>query len=270
MQGISSAMKKTLKKLITAIGDVFGFEIQIHNKHARNSDYVLIDRFVFSPFLIPSVDYKLYAEAISRADGGWSDNFYKQCRYYSLVQIAAKAAVCFKACDIAECGVWKGHSAYMISKIFFDSGFAGTFHIFDSFQGGLSEKVEKDRNLVRSLSEEEIRIEKEVFSSDEDQVNEVLSPFSFVRLYAGWIPARFIEVSERQFCFIHIDVDLYEPTLSSLEFFWPRLVTGGFVVVDDYGLTQFPGAALAVDEFISRNTPAFFYKVPMGACFIIK
>jgi len=47
-------------------------------------------------------------------------------------------------------------------------------------------------------------------------------------------------------------------------------VTGGFVVVDDYGLTQFPGAALAVDEFISRNTQAFFYKVPMGACFIIK
>jgi O-methyltransferase len=69
---------------------------------------------------------------------------------------------------------------------------------------------------------------------------------------------------------VHIDVDLYQPTLDSLEFFWPRLADGGFVVVDDYGSSQFPGATTATNEFLDKNKPSFFYKVPMGACFIIK
>jgi O-methyltransferase len=67
-----------------------------------------------------------------------------------------------------------------------------------------------------------------------------LSEFPFVHLYKGWIPSRFIEVEDRQFSFVHIDVDLYEPILDSLNFF-PKLVKGGVIVFDDYGITQFPG-----------------------------
>src|SRR5688572_31529904 len=42
------------------------------------------------------------------------------------------------------------------------------------------------------------------------------------------------------------DVDVYQPTRDSLEYFYPRLVTGGILVCDDYG---WPGARKAVDDF---------------------
>ena len=42
------------------------------------------------------------------------------------------------------------------------------------------------------------------------------------------------------------------------------------IVLDDYGITQFPGAKKAVDEFLESNTCQFFYEVPMGSSFIIK
>ena len=158
----------------------------------------------------------------------------------------------------------------MIASIFSKNGFTGTFHIFDSFEFGLSDKIDKDRNLVRNLSPEEIKFEKELFSSRESQVAEVLSSFKFVKLYRGWIPSRFVDVDKKHFSFIHIDVDLYLPTLDSLKFFWPKLVKGGYIVVDDYGSSQFPGASLAVDEFLKTNPPSFFYKVPMGGCIIKK
>lgn len=263
-------MKKIIKKLIDVIGNVFGLSIHVQYKKGRNTDFVLIDRFIFSPFLNKEHEVKLYSEAILKADAEWSDNFYKQCRYYSLSQVANFAAQKFPRLDVAECGVWKGHSAYMLSKIFSDHKFSGTFHIFDSFEGGLSDKVEQDKNLLREMSGGEVKIEKEIFSSQQSQVASVLSSFSFIKLYAGWIPERFEEVSGEKFSFVHIDVDLYQPTLDSLDFFWQRLTKGGFVVVDDYGSSQFPGASVAVDEFLDKNKPSFFYKVPMGACFIIK
>lgn len=263
-------MKNFIKKLIVTIGNIFGLSIHIQYKKGRTADFVLIDRYIFSPFLNQEMETKLYAEAIVKADASWSDNFYKQCRYYSLAQIANIASQRFTTLDIAECGVWKGHSAYMISKIVAENKFSGTFHIFDSFEGGLSDKVDKDKNLLRDMSDGEVKTEKEIFSSQQEQVASVLSKFDFIKLYAGWIPARFAEVSNKQFSLVHIDVDLYQPTLDSLEFFWPRLAEGGFIVVDDYGSSQFPGATTATNEFLDKNKPSFFYKVPMGACFIVK
>ena len=56
--------------------------------------------------------------------------------------------------------------------------------------------------------------------------NEVLKDFDFVKIYKGWIPEKFNLVDNSKFSFVHIDVDLYEPTLKSLEFFFPRLEEG--------------------------------------------
>ena len=212
----------------------------------------------------------LYQEGLRRAGMEWSDNYAKQIRFYSLQQIAEKAVQRMPADDFAECGCWKGHSTFILSKILMDNGFGGEFHIFDSFEGGLSEKCSEDRNLRVDQDQKQLTKESEVFSSTENEVAACLKDFPFVKLYKGWIPERFGEVSDRTFSFVHIDVDLYEPTMESLRFFYPRLVNNGFIVVDDYGLCQFPGAKTAVDSFLKNHGHRLFYEVPMGGCFIFK
>jgi O-methyltransferase len=37
--------------------------------------------------------------------------------------------------------------------------------------------------------------------------------------------------------------------MDCLNFIWPRLSQGGFIVFDDYGFPTCPGARAAVDEF---------------------
>ena len=59
---------------------------------------------------------------------------------------------------------------------------------------------------------------------------------------------------------MHINVDLYEPTKDSLDFFYPRLVKNGVIICNDYGSCKFPGAKKAVDEFLEENN----YKYPGG------
>ena len=67
------------------------------------------------------------------------------------------------------------------------------------------------------------------------------------KLFKGWIPDKFHEVSDKKFCLVHIDVDLYQPTLDSLNFFWDKL-NGGVLVCDDYGSLLCPGTKKAMDK----------------------
>ena len=65
------------------------------------------------------------------------------------------------------------------------------------------------------------------------------------------------------------NVDLYEPIRDSLLFFFPRLVPGGVIVVDDYGTTDWPGVAKAVEPFLAKHQPSFFVET-LGSMIIVK
>jgi hypothetical protein len=157
--------------------------------------------------------------------------------------------------DTAECGVYKGSSSYIICQRLAD--LRKTHHVFDSFEG-LSEPTGVDGQLWS----------KGDLSAGEAVVQSTLKGFP-IKLYKGWIPARFAEVADKTFCYIHIDVDLYQPTLDSLEFFYSRMVPGGIILCDDYGFLTCPGARQAFDEFI-EGKPERIIEVPTGQGFIIK
>ncbi|MGM3941125.1 TylF/MycF family methyltransferase, partial [Salmonella sp. NW387] len=73
-----------------------------------------------------------------------------------------------------------------------------------------------------------------------------------------------------RYCFVHVDVDLYQPTRDSIQFFYPRMVPGGIMLFDDYGSgMQSPGAARAVDDFMAGN-PEPVIDAPTAQAFIIK
>ena len=214
-------------------------------------------------------DYKLYKEALLKAENEWSNNFYKENRFLNLIQLIKYSLSREETFDFAECGCWHGHSSFIISKLINDSSKKVNFHIFDSFEG-LSPQTKEDENFSK-LKKNQIKKQSELFASSEDFLkNKVLKDFNFFKTYKGWIPSRFSEVSEKKFSFVHIDVDLYEPTLQSLEFFYPRLVNGGVIVCDDYNYNNFDGAKKAWDFYFSDKKYTFVFKNPMGASFLIK
>ena len=48
----------------------------------------------------------------------------------------------------------------------------------------------------------------------------------------------------------HIDCDLYEPYLECLHSQFKNVVSGGLIVLDEYYSLKYPGARIAVDEFL--------------------
>jgi O-methyltransferase len=160
--------------------------------------------------------------------------------------------------DTAECGVYKGCGSYIILQANKRSSLSRVHHIFDSFSG-LSNPSEKDGEYwtVNDLS------------MDENLVKKNLSEFCNVKFYKGWIPTRFNDVDGCTFSFVHVDVDLYEPTMESIRFFYGRLNTGGIFVCDDYGFLTCPGATAAIDEFL-LSKPEKMVSLPGGGGFFIK
>lgn len=262
-----STMKKTAFSLFNVVPRLFRKELIVVDQD--NPHYHLFDSNMLSPYWNKDQEIVTYETSLFRTGMAWSDNISKRFRYYSLCQNVAMVLSKNLEGDVVECGVWRGHSAHMIASILEKSGFYNEFLIFDSFRG-LSDVGSFDTNERFQPSEKQINAQREALSSLEHIVRANLSEFDFIEYYAGWIPTRFPEVADRQFILVHLDVDLYEPYRDSIDFFYPRLVGGGAMVFDDYGLTQFPGAKTAVDEAMAIVKPSFFYKIPTGGAFLIK
>ncbi|MGD0821239.1 MAG: TylF/MycF/NovP-related O-methyltransferase [Desulfomonilia bacterium] len=161
--------------------------------------------------------------------------------------------------DTAECGVYTGAGSYIICKMNQENElFNRTHYLFDSFEG-LSKPSECDGKHWTEGA----------LSCPIETVRENLSMFSNISFHKGWIPQRFPDIEHNKFCFVHIDVDLYHPTLDSLDFFYPRMNEGGVIVCDDYGFTSCPGATKAVNQLL-QNKPEKMISLSGGGGFLIK
>lgn len=211
---------------------------------------------------------RLYADSISAAQDGRRDNLGKRMRYTALAQIAARAADEHPDPDFIECGCLFGHSTHLLAEILQKRAHKSKLHVFDSFEG-LSAFEDVDYSEFTPSQASSLKRQKH-FSASYETVADGLRKYPFVQLYKGWIPDRFSEVADRNFSFASIDVDLYRPTLDSLEFIFPRLVEGGSIYFDDYGYKDFPGARKAVDEYLATQTFDLFLRLSSGGAILIK
>tara|TARA_B100001989_G_scaffold252067_1_gene232990 strand:+ start:2024 stop:2740 length:717 start_codon:yes stop_codon:yes gene_type:complete len=162
--------------------------------------------------------------------------------------------------DWAECGVFKGSSSLIMAEYnlrysLLEDNFK--VHLFDSFQG-LSNPTKKDKGLTFKEGD---------FKGSLKEVQNNLVEYDCFEFHPGWIPNKFNEVADKNFSFVHIDVDLYKPIKESLEFFVPRMLKGGFILLDDYGCKDLPGAYKATNE-ISKLNNLQISKLPFGQAFI--
>ena len=167
--------------------------------------------------------------------------------------------------DTVECGVFDGGGSFLICSANACEKDDFFHHMFDSFEG-LSKPTSNDipedpKSYV--WKEGDLSVPLEI-------VEQNLRRFNFVKYHKGWIPDRFHEVADRKFSFVHVDVDLYQPTYDSIKFFYERTVTGGIILCDDYGSIACPGAKQAFDELVQEKPERSVIHLTTGQGFIIK
>ena len=85
------------------------------------------------------------------------------------------------------------------------------------------------------------------------------SPSDRLTMVPGRVPETLAPYEGYRWRFAHLDMDLYEPTRTALEWLWPRMVPGGIINLHDYFALQ--GVRKAVDDFLH---PLQRLAIPMG------
>ena len=182
--------------------------------------------------------------------------------------------------DFVECGVWRGGNLILFQKLIeYFSIKNKIIYGYDTFDGMtapsefdiyynkktakyLMDKENKNENLehtihaICSLNQ----VKKNIMS---------VSKNNCIKLIQGDVK-KTLKIKKnlpKKISILRLDTDFYESTKIELEILFPRIQSGGVLIIDDYG--EWQGARKAVDEYFGNGMP-FLHIVDQSCRYLIK
>jgi O-methyltransferase len=162
--------------------------------------------------------------------------------------------------SFVECGVWKGGSALAMILALQRLGKSDRdIYLFDTFEG-MTTPTDLDQSYrkesAQSLMDANDKETSWVWAkAGIDQVRQLIEgsgyPSGKVHFCKGPVEETIPHHAPQTISLLRLDTDWYESTRHELQHLFPRLASGGVLIIDDYG--HWEGARKAVDEYISDN-----------------
>lgn len=164
--------------------------------------------------------------------------------------------------QLVEVGVYRGGTTAFLAEASAALGLRAEIHAFDTFEGHAAVDVVDGVDTVHRPGD--------FADTSYAAVREYLSPHTNISIYRGRFEDQCHAIAQRRLALMHLDVDLYGPTLHGLEFAAARLVVGGMCIVDDYQTKSCPGVKAAVAAFLGTH-PEFTALHPLTEqCVLIR
>jgi hypothetical protein len=150
--------------------------------------------------------------------------------------------------DLVECGVYRGGNILGMMEYCNSFGLNKKIWLYDTFSGMTSPTaMDKDHNNIWAQDQWDIILCKEGL----DQVKQYLSHSSYKNIV--YVVGDVCETLQHQhnipnqIALLRLDTDWFDSTQCELEVLFPKLVSGGSLIIDDYGHWQ--GCKLATDKY---------------------
>ncbi|RDU96788.1 macrocin O-methyltransferase [Trinickia dinghuensis] len=155
--------------------------------------------------------------------------------------------------DLIETGVWRGGMTIWMRALLRALG-DNTRNVWvaDSFSGLPAPDPTLD---LRDAIWAHVMTSVQSLEASLDDVKEAFAYVGLLDERVRFLPGRFADTLPSapisQLAMMRLDGDWYESTWDALDALYPKLVHGGYAIVDDYRLPT--GCARAVDEYRSRH-----------------
>lgn len=175
--------------------------------------------------------------------------------------------------DIVECGVWRGGSVMAVARTLLRLGDTQRhLWLYDTF-AGMTEPGADDVSLLNESAADQYRtFERWCYASLEDVRAAVLSTGydpARVHFIVGKVEETLPGTMPEHISLLRLDTDWYSSTFHELEHLFPRLASGGVLLLDDYGHWQ--GSRKAVDEYLQRlGIPLLLQRIDYAARIAVK
>lgn len=153
-------------------------------------------------------------------------------RLHTLVWAAQRGARL--AGDFVECGVYKGHMAWVVSQMVSLDACDKEFYLYDTY-AGFDTRYSSPADFPQSPN---------TFAQNDAAYKEpgiyesVVARFANqprVKVIKGVVPDIFDVIEPKQIAFLHVDLNSAVPETHTFERFFDRVSPGGTIVLDDYG-----------------------------------
>jgi O-methyltransferase len=172
--------------------------------------------------------------------------------------------------DFVECGVWRGGNALIAADLFRRNGSDRRVWLFDTFTG-MTEPTKADvRNrdgrlaMIDFVKQRKADHNAWCYASLDDVKDSFQSRglgSDNIKFVPGDVCATLAVADNlpERIAVLRLDTDWYESTQAELNVLYPRLVSGGVIIIDDYG--YWGGARKAVDEYFRDKPRPFFHYI---------
>ena len=163
--------------------------------------------------------------------------------------------------DFVECGVWKGGNIILFKLILDLLKLNKNIYAFDTFEG-MPEPGEKDFDLKnidakKTFDKYKNKDIKWCYSTL-DEVKSNIKSFNanYIETY-NFVKGKVEETLNdeknlpNKISLLRLDTDFFDSTKKELEVLFPKLVSGGVLIIDDYG--HWKGAKKAVDQYFELD-----------------
>lgn len=156
--------------------------------------------------------------------------------------------------DFVECGVGNGFLSSAIMKYLDWDSTGKQFYLLDTFDGiNLSYTTEAERNIRNIESENKRAKLTGVYASSFEDVARNFSEWHNVHLIKGSVPESLLECKAKNVSYLHLDMNCSPPETASLNYFWDKLVSGAFVLLDDYAYSGYREQKLGMDTCVAEK-----------------
>jgi O-methyltransferase len=161
--------------------------------------------------------------------------------------------------DFVECGVNRGGLSLSVMEYIDFNSTNKRFFLLDTFRGFPQE-------LHASAASANHDSYEECYSD----VVATFKPYSGARIIRGKVPDTLTQVTTEQVCFLSIDMNSAEAETAAMRYFWPKLVQGATVLLDDYAYSESYRRQKEAFDSLSRELQFDILALPTGQGLIVK
>lgn len=238
---------------------------EMHGDPSYNHDYLAVWNkslgFMQSPRFLSA--YKRGNEsghAIGRPRGSKLD-VHIEWRIHVCCWAAAHA--CHLEGDFVECGTNTGIMSLAVCEYIDFNRLDKSFWLFDTYEGIPLDQISDEEQAMGRANENDM------YFDCYEVTKQNFSEFPNAHLVKGRVPDTLKDVSIEQVAYLCIDMNLLAPEKAALEYFWPKLVSGGMVVFDDYGWSGYRLQKDSHDAF-ARENGVEILELPTGQGLLVK
>lgn len=205
---------------------------------------------------------KAYTRSLMVNDWRGSDGsrFDMRWRYYIVCYFASR--VKHLQGDFVECGVYKGGYTMALMEYLNFPTLEKRFWLLDTYEGlafdHLTEE-EKKAGLFEKYQD---------YESCYEWVCHLFNDLP-ATIIKGTVPETLGECKAEKICYLSIDMNCVAPEIAAANYFWDKIVSGGVIILDDYGFEGHIEQKKAFDEFASQKRVNIL-QLPTGQGIIFK